>query len=117
MLLYKNLGRVAKTYYGIQWRPNDTHAAPGYINDTAFLCLGEVKTVAQHVVKFKNYDGKLISSDSYLTGEFPKVPEDPSRKSSNSYSYVFSGWKPAVTAVTTNIEYVAQYSKIDLRTK
>lgn len=113
-MLYKNLGRIAKTYYGITWQPDEQHESPGYINDSSFLQLSE-QYQQSYTVKFKNHDGKLISSQICMYGELPQIPENPIRKASSSYSYTFTGWKPDVSRVIDNAEYIASYLKVDMR--
>lgn len=117
MLLYQNLGRVAKQYYNIRWNPGEILESPGYINDPEFIYQGvavQSNSVKQHyLIKFKNYDGKLLSSNTYAEGDYPTPPEHPTRKASSAYSYTFAGWRPDVSKVTAAAEYVATYIKSD----
>ena len=36
-MIYKNLSRATKTFYGVTFRPGDVHEVPGYINDPKFV--------------------------------------------------------------------------------
>lgn len=36
-LSYKNIGITAKTFYGVEFKPGETHEVPGYINSPRFV--------------------------------------------------------------------------------
>lgn len=36
-MIYKNLSRATKTFYGITFKPGESHDVPGYINDPKFF--------------------------------------------------------------------------------
>lgn len=37
MLVYKNTSNSVKTFYGVQFKPGETHEVPGYINNPRFV--------------------------------------------------------------------------------
>ena len=63
---------------------------------------GEVK----YTVTFVDYDGTGIASGDVKKGVMPTAPEEnPTRT-----GYTFTGWEPAIVAVTSNTTYTATYS-------
>lgn len=38
-MIYKNMSRTTKTFYGVQFKPGEEHEVPGYINHPKFLRL------------------------------------------------------------------------------
>ena len=63
-----------------------------------------------YTVNFVDHDGTLISTDVYDKGQMPVLPADPARADTEAYTYTFSGWSPAVTAVTGDVTYTATYT-------
>ena len=65
---------------------------------------------ATGTVVFKDWDGTVLSSESYHYGDQVTAPADPVRPSDGTYLYTFSGWTPAVTACTGDATYTATYT-------
>ena len=67
------------------------------------------RNVNSYTVTWKNYDGTTLEIDSCV--EYGAIPNydgnQPSRASSERYAYSFSGWNPALSSVTGNVEYTA----------
>ena len=65
-------------------------------------------------VTWKNYNGEILEIDYKVAyGANPSYDyETPTRPSDDSYDYVFSGWTPAITPVTSNQTYTATYNQI-----
>ena len=62
-------------------------------------------------VTFKDYDGDVISSESYKAGSAVNVPADPTREAiAGECSYVFAGWDYEVTAANCDATYTATYT-------
>ena len=61
-------------------------------------------------VRFLNYDNTQISSNTYTSNVTPTTPSNPTRQQDAQYTYTFSGWSPTVAKVTTDQDYIAQYS-------
>ena len=65
---------------------------------------------------FKNYDGTTLYTNSNVTsGTTPtyggSTPTKPSTQTESEVTtYTFSGWSPALGAITTNTTYTAQFS-------
>ena len=66
-----------------------------------------------YTVTWKNYDGNVLEIDNGVkAGETPKYDGDtPKRNSDVDRVYVFNGWDPEITPVTSDAIYTAQYSE------
>ncbi len=63
------------------------------------------------VVRFLNYDGTILQSETLAYGETPCYKGvEPQRPSSKKYSYRFKGWNNTITSVDKNIDYKATYT-------
>ena len=96
------------TYTFITWTPA-VEAITGNITYTATF---EQKTKAFTVV-WQNYDGTVLETDNNVAyGTTPSFDKSTPVKPGNAqYSYTFTGWSPAVSAVTGNATYVAQFEE------
>ena len=65
-------------------------------------------------VTWKNYNGEILEIDYKVAyGAMPSYDyETPTRPSDNTYDYVFIGWTPAITPVTSNQTYTAAYNQV-----
>ncbi len=66
-------------------------------------------TLRSYTVRFLDFDGSELQSSTYLYGATPGVSKVPARESTVAYDYAFSGWTPAVEAVTGDAIYTALY--------
>ncbi len=62
----------------------------------------------EYTVIFES-DGLILSQKQYYYGEMPEKPADPSKASTDEYTYIFKGWSSEVSAVTGDITYVAKF--------
>lgn len=63
-------------------------------------------------MKFVDYDGTVIKTDSYASGTLAadiEKPADPTRAEDAQCVYTFTGWDPAIADVTDDVTYTAQY--------
>ena len=55
--------------------------------------------------------GTVVKKDSLEYGTRPSC-ENPTRKETATYTYTFTGWSPAVSIVTKNATYTAEYDSV-----
>ena len=95
---------------------NSRHAIDGdsFVMPYGNIRLGATFTEIGYTVKFVS-DGKVISEKSdYRYGDTVRVPNVPVKLSDDKYSYTFIGWSPAVTEVTGDVIYLAEFEAIPL---
>ncbi len=46
-MIYKNLSRATKTFYGVTFKPGEVHEVPGYINCAKFVRCSSSKLPAK----------------------------------------------------------------------
>ena len=69
------------------------------------------ETKNSYTVTWKMDDGTEIDKATYLYGETP-THADPTKDATVMYSYIFTGWDPAVAAVTGNATYTAVFKAV-----
>ncbi len=69
-----------------------------------------ITTQRTYTITFKNWDGTVLSTDTYYWGQRLTLPDDPTRPDDNTNTYTFSGWDPAATACMGDATYTAQYT-------
>ena len=90
----------------------------GWDKDVSSTCTGNAtytatfsSTYIEYTVTFVDYDGTVISIETYHYGDSINVPSNPSRPSDSTYDYTFTGWDKDVSSTCTgNVTYTAQYS-------
>ena len=71
-----------------------------------------VTPVNFYSVTWINGDGSEIKTDRVEEGEYPYYSgAQPTKASDVQYTYSFSGWTPAIVAVTSNVTYTAAFSR------
>lgn len=69
--------------------------------------------IKQIIVTFFNYDGNVLESKFV---EYEDVPvytgNEPTRKATAQYTYVFTGWDKELEPVTERTDYTAQYDTV-----
>lgn len=64
-----------------------------------------------YTITFQNYDGTVLQESDVNYGDEPTYDgATPYRAKDAFYSYTFSGWSPAITNVTGDATYTAQYN-------
>ena len=63
-----------------------------------------------YTITFNNYDGSPLQSSAVKKGAAPVYSsETPTKAEDASYTYSFTGWSPAITAVSAAATYTAQF--------
>nr|WP_316618880.1 BspA family leucine-rich repeat surface protein [uncultured Ruminococcus sp.] len=68
-------------------------------------------------ITWQNYDGSTLKTEQVNYGETPSYSgETPTKASDGKYNYTFSGWSPAITTVSGNVTYTAEFTKTPIAT-
>ena len=92
------------------WNPNidDSTIVDG---DLEFVAQFEQVTNA-YTITYVNYDDSVLATYNVSYGVMPEYNgSTPAKPSDAQYTYTFNGWSPAISIVTGNATYKAQYSK------
>ena len=95
------------TYTFKGWSPsiaaakeNKTYTAQYTKKENAGMC----------TIIWKNWDGKVLRTDSVKNGTTPSYGGTPTRPDDSNYTYTFKGWSPTIVAANANATYTAQYT-------
>jgi hypothetical protein len=101
-------GDTQYAYVFIGWSPLITSVTT---NVTYTAQFGE--STKTYTVIWQNHDGTVLETDNNVPyGSTPTFNQsNPIRPSSDGYDYAFTGLLPAVTPVSGNITYVAQFNE------
>ena len=71
----------------------------------------------KYTVTWKNHDGTVLETDTGVVhGTTPTYNgATPGQAEDENFTYTFNGWSPAVSAVTGDVEYVAQFTAVSKR--
>ena len=67
-------------------------------------------TYIDYTVEFKNWDGTVLTTQTYHYGDAVAAPADPAKAADNTYTYAFAGWDATVANCTGNAAYTATYT-------
>ncbi|MBQ3330215.1 MAG: starch-binding protein [Ruminococcus sp.] len=74
-------------------------------------------TVNEYTITWVDGNGDTLDTDTVAYGETPEYSgATPTKASTLTKSYTFSGWSPAVVSVTGNATYTAQFTESDVDT-
>ena len=89
------------------WTP-----AIGIVTQNATYTAQFDASVRKYTIKFEGDENQLLASYEYLYGETPTYNgTTPTKTATAQYSYTFSGWNPAISTVTGEQTYTAQFSQ------
>ena len=63
-----------------------------------------------YTVVFKNYNGDVLSTNTYHYGDTVVVPSTPSKPADETYTYAFIGWDKTVTTCEGDATYTAKFA-------
>jgi len=96
------------TYTFVGWEPKVTKAR----EDTTYKAKFKKKKAASKTVTITWLDdeGVLIDFTQVKVGKMPKH-EDPKKKATKKYAFVFDGWEPELAKATEDTTYTATFKK------
>ena len=102
-LTKENTAEYTYTFAG--WSPE----LKGITGDSEYRAVFD-RRINEYTVIFSDEDGTQLQSGKTAYGEMPAYGGmTPAKASDGKYSYEFSGWSPAITAVSGDAEYRAVY--------
>ncbi|MBQ1752477.1 MAG: hypothetical protein II109_03580, partial [Paludibacteraceae bacterium] len=68
-------------------------------------------TTNKYLITFENYNGEELQSSDVEYGQTPSYTgETPEKPADAEHTYIFTGWSPEITSVTSAQTYAAQFS-------
>ena len=117
--LHNGLNRPTAGDYAVDEYTTTAGSSAGTTFNYCSVCDAWYNTVHGHdistyTVTWKNWDGNVLEVDEEVEdGAMPSYEGNTPQKASDSqYRYVFSGWTPAVSVVTGDVEYTAVFDEI-----
>ena len=113
--LFKSMANVTASGGYFSKEPTGITIASGYGKRTSDISGYTHKIVPVYVITFQNWDGTTLQNEpTYAAGENPVYSgATPTKDPDGQYLYEFSGWDPAVVAVTGPTTYTAQYNAVE----
>lgn len=69
-------------------------------------------TETTYTITFQNWDGEVISSETYEPGAEIAIPDDPVKDADETYTYTFAGWDAEVSATAqADATYTARFDQ------
>ena len=102
---------ASNTYTFSGWTPA-IHAVDGPAEYTAQY----TPTIRSYTIRFVNYDGAELQSSTMAYGATPSYSGTPTKPMDEAHgkAYTFNGWSPAITSVTGDKIYTAQFNEVNL---
>lgn len=93
------------------WGASGIDVFTGVISHRCTICFhDEILPPELCEVRWLNYDGSVLETENYYTGETPTYKgETPVRPEDEDNTYTFSGWSPRISVVLGNDDYTAQF--------
>lgn len=95
---------VREGYTFIGWRPSIENIQANTIIYAQYEKVDSTQT--QLTVRFIDYDDRVLYIQKVNSGESAITPQNPTRE-----GYTFTGWRPAITNITKDMDTYAQYER------
>ena len=96
------------TYTFDKWSPS----VVAVTGDTTYKA-SYTSTTNKYTITWKNENGTTLKTEQVAYGETPAYSGTaPTKQGNAQYSYVFSGWTPAVASVTKDAAYTATFDQV-----
>lgn len=93
--------------YSAKWDNNYTGVCTG---DAVYTVVFVIDEYVDYTVTFKNWDGSVISEQTYHYGDAVVAPNTPQNPSDENCCYVFVGWDKLVTNCYGDAVYTAKFT-------
>jgi len=104
--------KTATAQYSYNWTGNWDKEITTVTGDATYTATFN-PTLRSYTITWKNEDGSTLETDSNVSyGATPEYNGSTPTKAGNAqYSYTFNGWSPAISSVTGNATYTAQFTQ------
>ncbi|MBQ9991823.1 MAG: S-layer homology domain-containing protein [Firmicutes bacterium] len=100
--------KTGNTQYSYDFKGWDKAIAP-VSGDITYKAVYEPR-VNEYTITWKNDSGTVLKSEKVAYGSTPVFTDpDPAKPASAEFTYSFKGWSPAISAVSGDAEYIAEY--------
>ena len=82
-----------------------------YFTENGINYVIDESIIYEYKIVFLDENGDVIYENTYNYGDTVDIPNDPTKASDNTYTYIFAGWDKTVTNVNGNCTYTATYTK------
>lgn len=93
--------------------PSSYHVLPASLTEDELTY--NYKVAEAYTVTFNNYDGTQLQTGYIEKNVLPTYDGTPTKPSDAQYDYIFTGWDPAIEAVTANATYTATFNDHTIR--
>lgn len=101
----------AEGYKFSYWKEDNSNRAVKEITVTGDATYTAVCEKITYTANFLNGNGSILESVKVAHGDTPVCSKTPTKASTAEYTYTFSGWTPALGALTANQTYTPNFTQ------